>query len=666
MKTHVHGVALGFLALVGLAVFSAHATTSVFVDVSEGHLVTWYPSGHVLVENRRETFYWPPVAGATWYQLVINRNGDSHTSAWVADATSWTPPSDLVSGDYRWWVRSWGPETGMGGWSEANDFMVPAEPAGVTNPLEPSGALGLGERKPVFRWSASEPAASWYQIHLERNGSSYLLHWVQGTTSWAPESDLPAGHYTWRVRGWNADGMGAWSDTLVEFEIPAMHPDAIVQIGPEGQQEGHDLAFKWEKDARATWYQLWVTDSFDGAWHNQWYGKTGSGEAMVPLADHPGGASRWSVRGWGPDGMGNWSTMEFHTPELAPSQPILISPVGATDSPVTLEYESERAEWYRVYVQSVSDGMVHDFWTQDTTFDIGSLSSGMYAWWVGARNAASGRVVWSDRGDFEITSGEIPFGMVLVPGGTNSGIHPDFGSYSRTVEPFFMDRFEVTKELWDVVYAWAIARGYQFDNAGSSKEPNHPVQMVNWFDCVKWLNARSEMEGLEPVYYLDASRTQVYRRYWFSSELTVDASSQGYRLPSIAEREYAARGGVSSRRFSWADSDEIQHSRANYYSQGTVFYDTSRSHGHHPAYRHGVMPFTAPVGSFAPNGYGLYDMIGNVAEWCGEPTGSSLSAISGGSWNTGPAGCRIGDRDFYFQVIARNHVGFRSVRNAHR
>lgn len=255
-----------------------------------------------------------------------------------------------------------------------------------------------------------------------------------------------------------------------------------------------------------------------------------------------------------------------------------------------------------------------------------------------------------------------PEGMVRVPGGTNSGTHPDFGSYSRTVEAFFMDRFEVTKEQWDIVYAWAIARGYQFDNTGSSKGPNHPVQMVNWFDCVKWLNARSEMEGLPPVYYLDEARTQVYRRYWVSDQLTVDANSQGYRLPTIAEREYAARGGVSSRRFSWADSDEIQHDRANYFSQGNVSYDTSLTQGHHPAYNDGVVPFTAPVGSFAPNGYGLYDMIGNVAEWCGQTAGS-LSAICGGSWNTGPAGCRIGDRDFYDKFLTRNHVGFRAVRN---
>ena len=81
--------------------------------------------------------------------------------------------------------------------------------------------------------------------------------------------------------------------------------------------------------------------------------------------------------------------------------PTLVSPVGATTSPVMLEYESARAEWFRVYV--VRGGtVVLDRWTEDTTFDLGDRPSGNYSWWVAAWNAASGRTVWSGRGDFSI------------------------------------------------------------------------------------------------------------------------------------------------------------------------------------------------------------------------------------------------------------------------
>ena len=77
-----------------------------------------------------------------------------------------------------------------------------------------------------------------------------------------------------------------------------------------------------------------------------------------------------------------------------------------------------------------------------------------------------------------------PAGMVLIPGGTNEGTvpDPDGGAYSLTVEPFYMDATEVTKAQWDEVYNWAITRGYSFDNAGSGKSSNYPVDTVNWYD----------------------------------------------------------------------------------------------------------------------------------------------------------------------------------------
>ena len=74
-----------------------------------------------------------------------------------------------------------------------------------------------------------------------------------------------------------------------------------------------------------------------------------------------------------------------------------------------------------------------------------------------------------------------------------------------------MDRYEVTKALWDQVYAWAIQHGYSFDNGGSGKAANHPVQTVNWYDVVKWCNARSEIEGMTPAYYTSPALTSVYR-----------------------------------------------------------------------------------------------------------------------------------------------------------
>lgn len=251
-------------------------------------------------------------------------------------------------------------------------------------------------------------------------------------------------------------------------------------------------------------------------------------------------------------------------------------------------------------------------------------------------------------------------GMVLIPGGTNAGSDPDFGAYSRTVTSFYMDKYEVRKALWDEVYNWAIANGYGFDNAGSSKATNHPVNTVNWYDCVKWCNARSQKEGRTPVYTVNSA---VYKTG--QADNVVRTSAGGYRLPSDEEWEYAARGGVASHRFPWGASDEIQHVRANYYSSSSYSYDTSPTRNYHPAYNAGRLPYTSPVGSFAANGYGLHDMAGNVIEWNFDwypGNEGSARTFRGGGWNSYAANCQVGSLSSSEPGYAFDSVGFRTVR----
>ena len=280
------------------------------------------------------------------------------------------------------------------------------------------------------------------------------------------------------------------------------------------------------------------------------------------------------------------------------------------------------------------------------------------------------------------TSSNAPTGMATVAAGSFT-MGEDGGSYDRspsreiTLAEFFIDTHEVDKDTWDTTYTWAIANGYDFDNAGSAAASTHPVCQLNWYDIVKWCNARSEQDGLTPAYYTNQYLSTIYRtgqEDLISTYVKWDAD--GYRLPTEAEWEKAARGGLSSKTYPWGDT--IETSFANYNGSGDDFEAAALPRTTPAGYYNGSQ---LPAGSDMANGLGLYDVAGNISEWVwdryqrdlykdetvtttdprGPDTGTSR-VLRGGSWGSASTmlGCAI--RDFG-QTDNVSYSGFRCVRS---
>jgi formylglycine-generating enzyme required for sulfatase activity len=303
-----------------------------------------------------------------------------------------------------------------------------------------------------------------------------------------------------------------------------------------------------------------------------------------------------------------------------------------------------------------------------------------------------------------------PEDMVFIPGGhfqmgdSFSEASTDERVHTVTLDSFCMGKYEVTNRQYcdylnsalaqaiitimnGVVYKPSSGEDYpycdilkgnyhsQIDYNGlvfsvrtknARDMSNDPMVQVSWYGAVAYCNWRSQQEGKEICYNTSDPN-------W-----PCDFSKNGYRLPTEAEWEYAARSGLSGRRFPWGDT--ISHSQANYYSYwegGHPYnpYDVNPTEGYHPSWDD-VSPYTSPGGSFAANSYGLYDMVGNAWELCNDwygryssasqtnPTGpmsGTHRVLRGGCWVSDAYNCRVSHR-FTVGPKYRSYVyGFRPV-----
>ena len=232
--------------------------------------------------------------------------------------------------------------------------------------------------------------------------------------------------------------------------------------------------------------------------------------------------------------------------------------------------------------------------------------------------------------------------MIKVEGGS---LPKDSQVMPKSVKTFEIGKYEVTWGEWQKVRDWAVTKGYDdLNGLGKGLSENHPVTDVSWYDAVKWCNAKSEMERVTPVYQV---KGQVYKSGAFdkkgSDVVKEKAGAKGYRLPTDAEWEWAARGGKKSNKYTYAGSNDLN----------AVGWSKDNSGGK-----------PHPVGQKQQNELGIYDICGNIFEWCWDLKGPSIRRYRGGSWYDGADLSAVVSR---FSIDAPNFrfrsLGFRLARN---
>lgn len=334
LSTGSYGLYIGSWGPGGLSIGGLANSGFAGIDFTISAGLPPVPQGLTLSQNQgRPTFSWPLDDVISWYQLVItNTAGDMVHMDWVdsractVDRCTVTPETNLLNGGYAVRLRGWG-AAGFSGWTAPASFTLnfPPPPA-----VESTAVMNANSGEPVFTWDGV-PGALWYQLLISTaDGESVSSDWHlaaelgcenTGPCTLKPLLALPNGSYRWYLGTWGPGGPGAGWSQGEPFIVAASPTGSPVPGTPDTTTNRHNPAFRWAHVENVVWYNLLVEHFTNftpaGVVHDGWYRADDLGctddrvctlESLV--LNLPNGDYAWSLRGYNPAGIGEWSAKQ--------------------------------------------------------------------------------------------------------------------------------------------------------------------------------------------------------------------------------------------------------------------------------------------------------------------------------------------------------------------